>query len=147
MLDRRWRKGVEQGLGPVGDRLRRLGITADALTVFGLACSLATAVLIASGHFMWALAGLIVAGVSDLLDGTSCATRAALRYAYVVNCPRTPDTETCYGRAPRRSERGRDRGRWPSTRRAIHHERSGVGGRSTPRARVGTDCGGRAASR
>ena len=41
MLDRRWRKGVEQGLGPVGDRLRRLGITADALTVFGLACSLA----------------------------------------------------------------------------------------------------------
>ena len=37
MLDRRWRKGVEQGLGPIGDRLRRLGITADALTVFGLA--------------------------------------------------------------------------------------------------------------
>jgi hypothetical protein len=36
MLDRRWRKGVEQGLGPIGDRLRRLGITADALTVSSL---------------------------------------------------------------------------------------------------------------
>ena len=36
MLDRRWRNGVEQGLGPLGDRLRRLGVTADALTVFGL---------------------------------------------------------------------------------------------------------------
>ena len=69
MLDRRWRKGVEQGLGPVGDRLRRMGITADALTVFGLLCSIATALLIASGHFVWAVVGLIVSGVSDLLDG------------------------------------------------------------------------------
>jgi len=70
MLDRRWRTGVEQGLGPIGDRLRRIGITADALTVFGLLCSVATAVLIGSGHFIWAVVGLIVAGVSDLLDGS-----------------------------------------------------------------------------
>jgi CDP-diacylglycerol--glycerol-3-phosphate 3-phosphatidyltransferase len=70
MLDRRWRTGVEQGLGPIGDRLRRLGITADALTVFGLVCSIATAVLIASGHFIWAVVALIVSGVSDLLDGS-----------------------------------------------------------------------------
>ena len=69
MLDRRWRNGVEQGLGPVGDRLRRLGVTADALTVFGLLRSVATAVLIASGHLVWAVVGVIVAGVSDLLDG------------------------------------------------------------------------------
>ena len=70
MLDRRWRSGVEQGLGPIGDGLRRLGITADALTVFGLVCSLATAVLIASGHFIWAVVALTVSGVSDLLDGS-----------------------------------------------------------------------------
>jgi len=70
MLDRRWRKGVEQGLGPIGDRLRRLGVSADALTAFGLLCSLATAVLIASGHLIWAVIGLVVAGVSDLLDGS-----------------------------------------------------------------------------
>ena len=69
MLDRRWRKGVEQGLGPLGDGLRRLGVTADALTVFGLLCSIATAVLIATGHFAWAVLGVIVSGVSDLLDG------------------------------------------------------------------------------
>ena len=60
MLDRRWRKSVEQGLGPVGDRLRRMGVTADALTVFGLLCSVATAVLIASGHLIWAVVGVIV---------------------------------------------------------------------------------------
>jgi CDP-diacylglycerol--glycerol-3-phosphate 3-phosphatidyltransferase len=69
MLDRRWRKGVEQGLGPLGDRLRRIGVTADALTVFGLLCSIATAVLIASGHLIWAVVGVIVSGVADLLDG------------------------------------------------------------------------------
>jgi CDP-diacylglycerol--glycerol-3-phosphate 3-phosphatidyltransferase len=69
MLDRRWRKGVERGLSPLGDRLRRLGVTADALTVFGLLCSIATALLIASGHLIWAVVGVIVAGLSDLLDG------------------------------------------------------------------------------
>jgi CDP-diacylglycerol--glycerol-3-phosphate 3-phosphatidyltransferase len=69
MLDRHWRKGVEQGLGPLGDRLRRLGVTADALTVFGLLCSIATAFLIGSGHLIWAVVGVIVSGVADLLDG------------------------------------------------------------------------------
>ena len=36
MLDRRWRHGVERGLGPLGRGLRRIGVPADALTVFGL---------------------------------------------------------------------------------------------------------------
>ena len=39
-----------EDLGPLGRGLRRLGIPADALTVFGLLASVATAVLIASGH-------------------------------------------------------------------------------------------------
>ena len=39
MLDRRWRNGVERGLGPLGDGLRRIGVPADALTVFGLLAS------------------------------------------------------------------------------------------------------------
>ena len=69
MLDRRWRHGVERGLGPLGRGLRRLGVPADALTVFGLLASVATAFLIGSGHFAWAVVGVIVAGVSDLLDG------------------------------------------------------------------------------
>jgi CDP-diacylglycerol---glycerol-3-phosphate 3-phosphatidyltransferase len=69
MLDRRWRKGVEQGLGPLGNRLRRFGVTADALTVVGLCCSVATALLIASGHLVWAVVGVIVTGLADLLDG------------------------------------------------------------------------------
>jgi CDP-diacylglycerol--glycerol-3-phosphate 3-phosphatidyltransferase len=69
MLDRRWRAGVERGLGPLGERLRRVGVTADALTVFGLVASVATALLIATGRLGWAVAGVVVAGVADLLDG------------------------------------------------------------------------------
>ena len=69
MLDRRWRHGVERGLEPVGNGLRRIGVPADALTVFGLLASVVTAVLIATGHLGWAVLGVIVAGVSDLLDG------------------------------------------------------------------------------
>jgi CDP-diacylglycerol--glycerol-3-phosphate 3-phosphatidyltransferase len=69
MLDRRWRHGVERGLGPLGRGLRGIGVPADALTFFGLLASVATAVLIASGHLLWAVVGVIVAGVSDLLDG------------------------------------------------------------------------------
>ena len=70
MLDRRARGGVEQVLGPLGRGLRKLGVPADALTVFGLLASVATAVLIGSGHFVWAAFCVLVAGVSDLLDGS-----------------------------------------------------------------------------
>src|SRR5438034_8864667 len=69
MLDRRWRHGVERGLGPLGRGLRGSAVPADALTVLGLLASVATAVLIASGHLLWAVVGVVVAGVSDLLDG------------------------------------------------------------------------------
>ena len=69
MLDRRWRGSVERGLGPVGEQFRRMGVTPDALTIFGLVASAAAAVLIGSGHHGWAVVAVIVAGVSDLLDG------------------------------------------------------------------------------
>jgi len=70
MLDKRWRAGVERGLAPIGERLRRLGIAADLLTAVGLLISLATAVVIASGHLVWGVVGVILAGLADLLDGT-----------------------------------------------------------------------------
>ncbi|MCU1430547.1 MAG: phosphatidylglycerophosphate synthase [Actinomycetia bacterium] len=70
MLDKRWRAGVERGLAPVGERLRRLGVAADVLTAIGLVISLATAVVIASGHLIWGVVGVILAGLFDLLDGT-----------------------------------------------------------------------------
>ena len=70
MLDGRLRANVERGLEPIGKGLSRAGINADVLTVVGLGFAVATAFLIASGHLVWAVLGVIATGVPDLLDGT-----------------------------------------------------------------------------
>ncbi len=70
MLDGRWRGNVERGLEPVGKGLQRAGVNADVLTVVGLAFAVGTAFLIASGHFVLAVLGVIATGVPDILDGT-----------------------------------------------------------------------------
>ncbi|HEX4492556.1 MAG TPA: CDP-alcohol phosphatidyltransferase family protein [Acidimicrobiia bacterium] len=69
MLDRHWRAGVEKGLQPLGERLRRIGVTPDALTGFGLVASAVTAILIGSGHLIFGAVGIAVSGLGDLLDG------------------------------------------------------------------------------
>jgi CDP-diacylglycerol--glycerol-3-phosphate 3-phosphatidyltransferase len=70
MLDGRWRASVERGLEPVGKGLKRAGINADVLTVIGLGFAVGTAFLIASGHLVLAVFGVIATGVPDILDGT-----------------------------------------------------------------------------
>jgi CDP-diacylglycerol--glycerol-3-phosphate 3-phosphatidyltransferase len=70
MLDGRWRANVERGLEPVGKGLQRAGINADVLTVIGLGFAVGTAFLIASGHLVLAVFGVIATGVPDILDGT-----------------------------------------------------------------------------
>ncbi len=69
MFDGRWRDTVDRGTGPVGRRLQRFGITADMLTATGLISATATAVAVGTGHFLLALALLILTGLHDLLDG------------------------------------------------------------------------------
>ncbi len=69
MFDKRCRSEVERGLKPVGSSLQRAGVTANQLTLAGLAVSVAAAVVIAQG---WLVAGavlLALSGVPDLLDG------------------------------------------------------------------------------
>ena len=70
MLDGRWRANVERGLEPIGKSLNRAGINPDVLTLVGLGFAVATALLIASGHLVWAVFGVIATGVPDILDGT-----------------------------------------------------------------------------
>ena len=70
MLDGRWRANVERGLEPVGKGLQRAGINPDILTVIGLAFAVGTAFLMASGHLVLAVFGVIATGVPDILDGT-----------------------------------------------------------------------------
>jgi phosphatidylinositol phosphate synthase len=84
MLDGRLRATVSRGLTPIGRGLQRAGIGPDALTLLGLVCSVATALLIASGHLLWAVLGLSVSGLVDLLDGSVARTsgRASPRGAF-----------------------------------------------------------------
>jgi phosphatidylinositol phosphate synthase len=70
MLDVRWRAKVERMVEPVGRGLVRAGVTADWLTVVGLAFSVLSAVLIANGYLIWGVLGLVATGVPDILDGT-----------------------------------------------------------------------------
>src|SRR5690242_19538587 len=70
MLDVRWRAKVERALEPVGRALVRAGITADWLTLTGLAFSVLAALAIANGYLIWGLVGLFATGVPDILDGT-----------------------------------------------------------------------------
>ena len=102
MLDRRWRHGVERGLNPLGEQLRRIGVSPDALTVFGLFASAVTAVLIATGHLGWAVVGVIVAGVSDLLDGAIArgSGQASPAVRSSTRSPTASPTRCCSAGAP-----------------------------------------------
>ena len=74
MLDGRLRVSVNQGLAPVGRGLRRIGVTPDVLTASGLVISAITAWLIAIGEFRWAVLGITLSGLVDLLDGSVART-------------------------------------------------------------------------
>lgn len=69
MFDGRFRAGVDRKTAPLGHALRRLGLTADVLTVLGLCWCAGTAVAIGAGAWPLAIVLLIVAGFHDLFDG------------------------------------------------------------------------------
>jgi CDP-diacylglycerol--glycerol-3-phosphate 3-phosphatidyltransferase len=69
MFDGRWRGAVDRTTKPVGTALVRAGISADVLTVFGLAMSVVTAFVVGSGHLLPAIALLFPTGLPDLFDG------------------------------------------------------------------------------
>src|SRR5438874_12713510 len=69
MLDTRWRAGLERGFRPVGARLQQIGISADQVTLLGLASSLACGLAVATGHLGWGAFFLFIAGMTDVLDG------------------------------------------------------------------------------
>lgn len=69
MFDGRWRTGVDNGVRPVGDAIRRTGITADHLTLVGLLMAVPTAIAIGSGHLAIGFGLVVLAAVPDLLDG------------------------------------------------------------------------------
>ncbi len=69
MLDGRWRHAVDRTTKPVGTALVRVGVTADVLTGIGLLMSAVTALVVATGHLVWAVVMLFPTGLPDLFDG------------------------------------------------------------------------------
>lgn len=69
MFDGSFRAPIERAVKPVGQALRRTGLTPDHLTIIGLAIGVAAAVAIGSGRLWVGLILLILAALPDLLDG------------------------------------------------------------------------------
>jgi len=59
-----------RGFYPLVDRLIRMGVTANMLTMTGIVLNLGAAALIVMSHLFWAGIVLIVASICDMLDGT-----------------------------------------------------------------------------
>ena len=69
MFDGRWRSTFESGLKPVGDNIRRTGITANQLTSTGLVMAVAASLAIANGWMSAGVLLLFLTAVPDVLDG------------------------------------------------------------------------------
>jgi phosphatidylglycerophosphate synthase len=69
MLDRHLRPLIDPPLNLIGGQLARTGLTANAVTLVGLAFGLAAAGAIVAGHFLLAVALILASRVADGLDG------------------------------------------------------------------------------
>src|SRR4051794_10909001 len=69
MFDGHFRANAERTLQPVGQQIKRTGITADQLTATGVVMAIGASVAIANGALRAGLVLLILTAVPDLLDG------------------------------------------------------------------------------
>lgn len=69
MFDGNWRTAVDRALIPIGVSLRRTGISADMVTLTGIAMAGAAAYFIGQGWFRLGVLFLALTGVPDALDG------------------------------------------------------------------------------
>lgn len=69
MFDGRFRAPIEKAVRPVGQGLRRTGMSPDHLTIVGLVIAAAAAVVIGMGELQLGLLFVVLAALPDLLDG------------------------------------------------------------------------------
>jgi CDP-diacylglycerol--glycerol-3-phosphate 3-phosphatidyltransferase len=69
MFDGKFRTPVDKAVKPIGDRLRRTGLSPDHLTVLGLIVAVGAAFAIGLGSLRLGLLLVVLAAVPDLLDG------------------------------------------------------------------------------
>ncbi|NQY57156.1 MAG: CDP-alcohol phosphatidyltransferase family protein [Ilumatobacteraceae bacterium] len=69
MFDGKFRAPVDRVVRPVGDSIKKTGITPDHLTIMGLLVGIGAAVAIGAGALRLGLLLVILAALPDLLDG------------------------------------------------------------------------------
>jgi CDP-diacylglycerol---glycerol-3-phosphate 3-phosphatidyltransferase len=69
MFDGTFRKPVDRAVKPIGNALRRTGLTPDHLTIVGLLVGIGAGVAIGSGRLWIGAALVVLAALPDLLDG------------------------------------------------------------------------------
>ena len=69
MFDGKFRTPVDRAVKPLGNGLRRTGLSPDHLTVIGLVVSVFAAVAVGAGYPRLGLLLVVMAAVPDLLDG------------------------------------------------------------------------------
>ena len=84
MFDGNMREQVDRGVQPVGAALVNMGVTADVMTLVGIAMSAVAAVVIGSGNLAAGLVLMILTGLPDLLDGAiaKASGTSSMRGAY-----------------------------------------------------------------
>ncbi|MEI8321620.1 MAG: CDP-alcohol phosphatidyltransferase family protein [Actinomycetes bacterium] len=69
MFDGHFRVQVERAVKPMGESLRKVGVTPDVLTVAGLLLAVAAGIAVGAGALRLGLLLVILAALPDLLDG------------------------------------------------------------------------------
>jgi CDP-diacylglycerol---glycerol-3-phosphate 3-phosphatidyltransferase len=69
MFDGRFRAPVDRAVKPIGNGLRRTGMTPDHLTIIGLIVAMGAAVAIGAGYLRVGLLLVVLAALPDLFDG------------------------------------------------------------------------------
>ncbi len=69
MFDGHFREQVERAVKPMGESLRKMGVTPDLLTVAGLLLAVAAGISVGAGALRLGLLLVILAALPDLLDG------------------------------------------------------------------------------
>ncbi len=84
MFDGRLRSQVDAAVKPIGNSIRKSGITADMITTVGIVMAFAAAIAIASGALRLGFLLLILTGIPDLLDGAvaKASGKSTLRGAF-----------------------------------------------------------------
>ena len=69
MFDGKFRTPVDKAVKPLGNGLRKTGLTPDHLTILGVIVAVAAAVAIGAGYLRLGLLLVVLAALPDLLDG------------------------------------------------------------------------------